>query len=196
MEYQPNDEELIYMIRENDEEAWKIIMNKYEPLLNYLAFYYQKNYTNQTSTDKEELIQEMRIAIYKSATSYQSQTNTKFFSYLFKSLKNACSVYCTKQAKNKYNEYLVEDTLKYEKPNDINNDTHKIYNDLYLDQKLLEFSLTLKTLDASIFLLKMSSFTYKEISKLLDINLKKVDNSIFRTKQKLRKFLQDTKEKS
>ena len=48
MQYQTNDEELIYMIRENDEEAWKIMMEKYEPLLKYLAFYYQITYGAKT----------------------------------------------------------------------------------------------------------------------------------------------------
>ena len=63
MEYQTNDEELIYMVRENDEEAWKIIMEKYEPLLKYLAFYYQKTYGVKASIDHEDLLQEMRLTL-------------------------------------------------------------------------------------------------------------------------------------
>ena len=152
MQYQTNDEELIYMVRENDEEAWKIIMEKYEPLLKYLAFYYQKTYGVKASIDHEDLLQEMRLTLYKAIRMYKTDENNRFYPYLSAALKNTC-------------------------------------NDYYLTEILKDFNIKLNAQDSAIFLLKLSSMTYQDIAKILDINTKKVDNSIFRTKQKLKKYL-------
>ena len=63
------------------------------------------------------------------------------------------------------------------------------YYDYYLTEILKDFNTKLNAQDSAIFLLKLSSMTYQDIAKILDINTKKVDNSIFRTKQKLKKYL-------
>ena len=54
------------------------------------------------------------------------------------------------------------------------------------------FSLDLEFIDSCVFELRISNFSYKEISKLLDISLKQVDNSLLKTRKKLEKFLRNS----
>ena len=188
MQYQTNDEELIYMIRENDEEAWKIMMEKYEPLLQYLAFYYQKTYGATTSIDYEDLLQEMRITLYKTIKIYKTDKNNRFYPYLSTSLKNTCNDYYKRRYKRYQKELLVSDISKYELCED-QDPLLSTYYDYYITELLKEFNNQLNAEDSAIFLLKLSSMKYQDIAKILDINTKKVDNSIFKTKQKLKKYL-------
>ena len=188
MKYQINDEELIYMIRENDEEAWNIIMEKYEPLLKYLAFYYQKTYGVKTSIDYEDLLQEMRFTLYKTIRLYKTDENNRFYPYLSTSLKNTCNDYYNRRYKRYQKEFLVADIGKYELNEELD-PLLKTYCDHYIVEKLQEFNNKLKSEDSAIFLLRLSSMTYQDISIILGIDAKKVDNSIFKTKQKLKKYL-------
>ena len=188
MQYQTNDEELIYMIRENDEEAWKIMMEKYEPLLKYLAFYYQKTYGAKTSIDYEDLLQEMRITLYKTIKIYKTDKNNRFYPYLSTSLKNTCNDYYKRRYTRYQKELLVSDISKYELCED-QDPLLSTYYDYYITELLKEFNNQLNAEDSAIFLLKLSSMKYQDIAKILDINTKKVDNSIFKTKQKLKKYL-------
>jgi RNA polymerase sigma factor (sigma-70 family) len=188
MQYQTNDEELIYMVRENDEEAWKIIMEKYEPLLKYLAFYYQKTYGVKASIDHEDLLQEMRLTLYKAIRMYKTDENNRFYPYLSASLKNTCNDYYKRRYKRYQKEFLVADISKYELCEE-QDPLLSTYYDYYLTELLKDFNTKLNAQDSAIFLLKLSSMAYQDIAKILDINTKKVDNSIFRTKQKLKKYL-------
>ena len=188
MQYQTNDEELIYMIRENDEEAWKIMMEKYEPLLKYLAKKNKKTYGAKTSIDYEDLLQEMRITLYKTIKIYKTDKNNRFYPYLSTSLKNTCNDYYKRRYKRYQKELLVSDISKYELCED-QDPLLSTYYDYYITELLKEFNNQLNAEDSAIFLLKLSSMKYQDIAKILDINTKKVDNSIFKTKQKLKKYL-------
>lgn len=189
MNYELNDNELIYMIRENNEEAWDLMMKKYEPLLNKLAFYYEKTYKKHETTDIEDLLQELKITFFKSVNCYKSEYDVKFFTYLFSALKNTCQTFYTKASyKNQSNELLTEDILKYE-TTQIKDEMFLSIYDNQLNTKLQDFNLELDSFDSCVFLLKLASFTYEEIAILLNTNKKKVDNSIYKTRRKLKQYL-------
>ena len=53
--------------------------------------------------------------------------------------------------------------------------------------KVIEFKHSLNYLDSWILELRLNGFMYKEIAMLLDIDKKKVDNSLLKTRKKLEK---------
>lgn len=156
--------------------------------LKYLAFYYQKTYGVKTSIDYEDLLQEMRFTLYKTIRLYKTDENNRFYPYLSTSLKNTCNDYYNRRYKRYQKEFLVADIGKYELNEELD-PLLKTYYDHYIVEKLQEFNNKLKSEDSAIFLLRLSSMTYQDISIILGIDAKKVDNSIFKTKQKLKKYL-------
>ena len=56
-------------------------------------------------------------------------------------------------------------------------------------EKIINFKNELNDTDAMIFELKLNSFSYREISILLDIDFKKVDNRLCLIRKKLKKYL-------
>ena len=130
----------------------------------------------------------MRITLYKTIKIYKTDKNNRFYPYLSTSLKNTCNDYYKRRYKRYQKELLVSDISKYELCED-QDPLLSTYYDYYITELLKEFNNQLNAEDSAIFLLKLSSMKYQDIAKILDINTKKVDNSIFKTKQKLKKYL-------
>lgn len=181
------DNELIYMIKE-DERALSILIEKYEPLYRNLSFsFLQKNYN--IGIDIEDLIQQCRITTCYALDSFDCNNNTKFFSYLIICLKRAINNYARVYIKNinvSYYNYEYLDRLSS------GEDVFESVLENDIVKSIRNFSFSLKFLDSCILELRMNNFSYKEIAKLLDINPKKVDNSLLKTRKKMEKFLSFT----
>ena len=80
---------------------------------------------------------------------------------------------------------MLEDTLfddKYLVEN--------ISNDIYFKKVLYDFKYELSDVQSQIYELRLNSFSNKEISILLDLTYKRVDNCIRLTKEKFKKYIQ------
>lgn len=179
-----SDNELIYMIKE-DESALSTLIKKYEPLYRKLSFSFLQKYDN-VGIDIDDLIQQCRIATCYALECYNSNKDVKFFSYL---------VVCLNRAIRNYARYFVKDSnVSYYSYDFLNNlSTKEDVYDSILEIDILDtikkFTLNLKFVDSCIFELRMNNFSYSEIAKLLDIKVKKVDNSLLRSRKKLEKIL-------
>ena len=71
-----NDYELVYLVREQNEEALHIIIEKYSPLIGKIASsYYGIGY------DYQDFFQEGRMAFIKAIYSFDENSNYSFYSY-------------------------------------------------------------------------------------------------------------------
>ena len=91
---QYNDNELIYMIKE-DEEALNFLIEKYEPLFRSLSYSFAKKYSYR-GIEVEDLVQQCRITLCKVVDRYDYNREVLFYSYLLVCLKGAILKYCRK----------------------------------------------------------------------------------------------------
>ncbi len=183
-----NDYELIYLVSESNENAFDILFKKYEPLIKNIVNHYFYMFQN-SSIVKDELEQEGRIGLYKAIKKYDSQKNILFYTFALycikKQILNFYVFHFRKKNEILNNCLLLDDSLAL-----IDQDTpeDKIKNNEFSDF-IINFKNDLDFLEANIFELKYNSFSYKDIAKILDIEVKTVDNKLVKIKIKLKKYM-------
>jgi len=168
-----NDYELIDMIRENDEDSYHFLFQKYAPIIKRIAIDYYKSYSSY-GYELDDFIQEGYVAFQKALIKYNPSKDTLFYTFVVLCLHRKISSFCSKiscDKKNISNSYFVplEDTflsdgINYEEDFFTRLDFyHSIWDIVYNS-----------SLDGiSIFELRWNHFGFDEISKLLDIPIRK-----------------------
>lgn len=185
-----NDYELIYMIRENDEEKEKILLDKYCPVIASLAYKYYKRNSN-IGYDYEDFYQEALFSFYHALSNYNNEKEVLFYTFVTICMERSLCSFSKKissKKRNVYNNYINIDEIDYlieDKDKNIEvinqfTEVEKIYKKTIYSSKMLI---------GAILELKYNGFTYKEISILLDIPISSIEFKIRRTKQLLRKEL-------
>lgn len=193
-----NDYELVYMIKESDENALNILYSKYQPLIIAISSKFIQ-YAGRIGLDYDDLIQTGNIGLLEAIKSYKDVNNNSFFSFcnlcikrriineinknntLRRNVLNECISY------DEYsdNDFSLLDILSDE--NAINPET--LVKESYFFDEIIQFKHSLKWEYSLIFELRCNSFTYREISVLLDVSIKKVDNVMIGIKKKLKEWL-------
>ena len=185
-----NDNELIYMVRENDEISTNILVNKYYPIILNISNEYYKKY-NGYIYDFDDFYQEGLVSFYKALSTYNNTKDVLFYTYVVFCIKRSLSSFgkLVNKKKNKDEnidinelEYAIEDV----KTNPINRDSYIELENIVRD---VIFSLPLES--GSILELKTNGFTYKEIGKLLDIPISSVEFKSRRARKMLRNRVMD-----
>ena len=96
-----NDYEIMYRIRESDEEALNIMFAKYEPLIRNLA---NKHYeqAKMYGADMNDLLQEGRIALNRALSSYKDDNNVTFYTYAVVCIQRHFVTYCRNIGNSKH----------------------------------------------------------------------------------------------
>lgn len=185
-----NDNELIYMVRENDEISTNILLNKYYPIILNISNEYYKKY-NGYIYDFDDFYQEGLVSFYKALSTYNNTKDVLFYTYVVFCIRRSLSSFgkLVNKKKNKDEnidinelEYAIEDV----KTNPINRDSYIELENIVRD---VIFSLPLES--GSILELKTNGFTYKEIGKLLDIPISSVEFKSRRARKMLRNRVMD-----
>lgn len=190
MDYK-NDYEIIYMIKENDDNARNIMFEKYMPIVKSIASNYYLAYLNK-GADYEDFLQEGMIALNKAINSYNENGGSLFYTYASLCLNRHLITYCRNLSCQKH----------YSLNTSVRDDTDFLYNDFknyvdeYIDEKISQIEFTsIKNMFSlelsSVLELRYNGFCYWEISQLLDIPISKVDSSL----SKIRRSLHSKKEK-
>lgn len=192
-----NDYEIHYLIKENNEEAYELMFNKYKPLIDKLAtIYYQKYFSY--AVEYEDLIQEGQIALLNAVDNFDEGNGALFYTFALLFIKRAMEKYIREISRYKHqvlnqatslskelnsDGFLVEDYIYEEK--DL---TDKEVYDRFNAKRIINFKYNLSQRQAQVFELRMNNFSNQEIAQLLDINYKAVDNSIRVIKEKFEKY--------
>ena len=180
-----NDYEVVYMVRENDEEAREIIFNKYIPIVKRIAFNYL-SLAKAIKVEFDDLVQEGVSGLNHAIDSFDENSGTLFYTFVCVCVERKMITYCRKMGGNKnyyFNTALSEDFCYSIKDNRT--------PDFYLEQELLEADFAVyknyfDISDSSVFELRYNGFSYKEISRLLDIPLSSIDARLCRIRRILR----------
>ncbi len=182
-----NDYELVYMIKE-DEDMLPVLIKKYEPLFWKLSHSFIKSYEHK-GLDIEDLIQQCRITLCYAIDKYNSSNDVLFYSYLLVCLRRGIINYARSYIKKPdcYNYMDIENYENLEVFKD-DLDASSMYINYEFELHTINFKNTLDSLDAQIFELRYNNFSYKDIASLLEINKKKVDNSLLKVRKKMEKY--------
>ena len=72
-----NDNELIYLIRENDDDSLDILFKKYRPIIISLCNYYYSRIKDR-GADYNDLVQEANISLYQAYLKYDDRIGVIF----------------------------------------------------------------------------------------------------------------------
>ena len=185
MEY--SDFELVYMVRES-EEVFDYMIKKYEPLYIKLSKSLISKFPNK-GLDIEDLLQQCRITMCYALERFDPRNDVLFYSYMLVCIKRAIMNYARPYL-NKPDCYNYMDIEGYDNMDEFidNFDVEDIVDRDSLYKELISFKHTLEPLESWIFELKCNGFSYKEISNLLELNIKKVDNSLLKIRKKMEKY--------
>ena len=191
-----NDNEVLYMVEENDEYAKEILFQKYRPLIEK----YAKKYLEHDKTCGLELndyIQEGYYALFYAYKNYNKYRNNTFFTYLnlcIKSkMKNLHIGHTTVRNSVLNNSISLSSRVTYEEDTEIIDlipDDKAILPDVEYDynerhNRLKNILLDLPIDQSCILELYYNGFSQKDIARLLDINYRKVGQTLDKIKKKL-----------
>jgi len=194
-----DDDKLVNLTRKNIRQAEKTLIKRYQYLVQIKAssYYFPDG-------DKNDVIQEGMIGLYKAIRDYKIDNETSF-----KSFAGICIVRNIISALKKANRQKykpLNSSMSLNKPlykNESNRNLLDIFEnkknndnpqDLFLDkQKFLVLNSYIKEsfsqLEYDVFLEFRKNKSYQEIANTLDIKIKSVDNTIQRIRSKIRNFL-------
>ena len=187
-----NDYELIYRIRENnDEEAINDLILKYEPLVAKLAKKYCIN-DFCLGVDINDFIQEGRIAVVKALRTFDLENEILFYTYVSVCVNRHLITYYRSLVNSKHNplNFSVSDDI-FACLSDNSFEPYAILNSKYDSLELMNSVHSLQLIDGSVFELRYNGFSYREISELLDMSV----SSVARHLCKIKKSLQGIKDK-
>lgn len=185
-----NDNELIYYIKEGNSDDAKILYEKYYP---YIKSYSSKMATIYKKTGLEEcdLHQEGMIGLMNAIDTFDEYKDNKFFTYAKSCIEKKIISAVVMASRNKHktlnDSVLIDDSnislfttqSSYEKLIE-SEDESKLFNKI--KNVLTDF-------EDQVFQLRLSGVNNLEICSLLDIELKTIDNTLYRIRKKIRKLL-------
>lgn len=191
-----NDNELYYLVSENNEDAKDMFFEKYDNIIRMKCAKY-KNFVESKGFEFNDLFQEGRLGLTQAINDYNDQKNVKFYTFANLCIDRQIATFLKHITRDKNK--ILNDSISLDS---YTNSVGKPIIELILDDKNIDpeesfiemeeqeelFSKIEKTLtntENDVLNLRLQGFTYKEIAQLLNITEKAVDGSISRIKTKL-----------
>lgn len=170
--------QLIALAQNGDVEATDKVLDAYRPLAKNVArSYYLKG------ADKEDVLQIATIGLFRAVQTYRFDCNTSFKTYATNCMRNLLLDEIRKSKPNEVEPLAIddfEDALPTDTPENAFIEKEKSED---LEHMLADI---LKPMEADVLKLYMESLSYEEIALQLGIERKKVDNTLYAVKKKLR----------
>lgn len=195
------DDELIKFFRNGDELALDILFKNYKGFIYYICNkYYLKD------GEKEDLFQEATIGFFEAVRDYQPSCGKKFRNFAFLCVTRELDS-CIKKSNRKKHQILndaipIYSFSEYEEerlgitPNiycdKVLEDTSQNPEEMIIEKEsirelLKKINAMLSDLERQVLKLRIKGLSYKEITKILNLQTKAVDNAIQRIRKKIDK---------
>lgn len=196
MNYDDNDFELLYMIKEENEEAKELFYQKYRPLVESKAKKYYEFVKNK-GYELNDLIQEGMIGLSNAINDFSDEKDSRFGAFAKVCIDRQLINFV--RAINRQKHQVLNTSLSIDAGitptgrtlldvlNDDSNPNPEQSFILLEEQKELKESIKqyLTDKEKEVFDLRFEGFTYQEIASLLNMTPKAVDGTISRIKQKI-----------
>ena len=173
-----NDNELIYLIRENDDDSLDILFKKYRPIIISLCNYYYSRIKDR-GADYNDLVQEANISLYQAYLKYDDKLGVIFYTFACSCIRNRLSSYTRTFFNQKNN--IINTSISYD---DSLFGTYSNYYDMEYDFVTNKNKLSFD--QSIVYELNINGFSYKEISILLDIPISTVSGRLCKIRMILR----------
>lgn len=197
MEY--SDTQLLELICESSEEAKEEIYEKYK----YIIDIYMKKYfkiSKMLKMDKNDLHQEGLVGFADAIKSYRDEKEAGLATFISLCVERRMQTALLKANRIKsqiFNEavsldYIYNSTTTLKdvlSDNNENNPLEKMTRNESFQELLKEIKQVLSDKEYEVFHLKISGLNNREIALLINKNLKQVDNTMTRLKNKIKKIL-------
>lgn len=196
-----NDNELIFYVSENNEMAEDILYEKYRPLIVNQAFNLYKT-SKYNGVDVNDLIQVGFYGFNKAVNYYNDNMEVTFYTFARLCIKRRMYTFINNSNRVKHDylnsafrfEYSVDNSnvLSFNSSssywlNDYAYEPEKVFvNKERLEEVVTFIKYNFTPLEKEVFQLNLNGFSYNEISNLLSITCKSVDNTLQRIKEKLK----------
>jgi RNA polymerase sporulation-specific sigma factor len=197
-----NDEQLISMVHEASDDAKDILFEKYK----YIIDIELKKYSSMARVlgyDYNDLYQDALVGFSDALVSYRNDKHAALSSFITLCVDRKLQVSIKKagRLKNK----LLNDSLSLEHVYDAytsplmdllsDNKKNDPLENIVKDEKLAELVSSIKSvlsdMEYEVYSLMVNGLKYDEIATLLNKDLKQVDNTIQRVKNKIKKILDE-----
>ncbi len=197
-----NDEQLISMVHEASDDAKDILFEKYK----YIIDIELKKYSSMARVlgyDYNDLYQDALVGFSDALVSYRNDKHAALASFITLCVDRKLQVSIKKagRLKNK----LLNDSLSLEHVYDAytsplmdllsDNKKNDPLENIVKDEKLAELVSSIKNvlsdMEYEVYSLMVNGLKYDEIATLLNKDLKQVDNTIQRVKNKIKKILDE-----
>jgi len=195
---QISDHELMYLVRENDEDAWNMIFKKYERLI-YMIMHKHMHVINTLRVDREDVFQEGNLGLYDAILNYQDhlcmplypfakvcierRIQSLFRKYSSQSAQILRTALSLDQAINEEDHMYLCDVIP--SPPSLK-EPHRYVNTLFLNEKIHHVLTSCTCLEREIFNYRMQGYPYQWIAKTCNIKSKTIDNTMSKIKKALR----------
>jgi len=195
-----NDYELIYLIREGNEDANDILYKKYKPVIELKAKKYYRSALNR-GLDYNDLVQEGMIGLSEALRDFNNFKDVKLSTFASLCIERQISTALTKAGRKKH--MVLNESISYDFAGD--NDDKPLLDYLAEEREgnPLEYFVDkegrsetfekirnqLTDFEYQVLELKINNFNYNEIAVILDKTPKSIDNAIQRIKRKARVIL-------
>lgn len=195
-----NDQELIIMLHESSDEAKDILFEKYK----YIIDIEMRKYSSMARSlgyDYNDLYQDALVGFSDALNSYRDDKHAALASFITLCVDRKLQVSIKKagRLKNKLlNESLslehIYDAYKFPlmdmlSDNKENDPLENILKEEKLQELINSIKSCLSDSEYEVFSLMINGLKYDEIATLLNKNLKQIDNTIQRVKNKIKKIL-------
>lgn len=172
------DDELLYLIRCNNQEAKDCLINRYKNrIFGIINGYVKRTYIN--GLDYEDLFHECFIVFLKCLELFDENYN--FYMYVENAINNQLHKIIKKEKLNQ--EILSLEETFYENDcyhQDVINDSSTIYKEKEIKEKLITY---LDEINKQIVDLKLKGYSYLEIAKMLKLNKKAIYKRVKQIKE-------------
>ncbi len=192
------DEDLVERVRGGDDQALELLIHKYRNFVRAKARSYFL-----IGADKEDIIQEGMIGLYKSIRDFRDDKLTSFKAFaelcitrqIITAIKTA-----TRQKHIPLNSYVSLDKPMYDEDSDrtlldvvcaarVSDPEELVIHQEEFDDIEGKMSELLSDLERQVLMLYLDGRSYQEIAVDLDRHVKSIDNALQRVKRKLEKYL-------
>lgn len=176
-----NEKDLILRIKENDTEAFAVIVEKYKKSIFNICYHYLGNYH-----DADDASQEVFVKVFKSINSFRFASS--FSTYITRIAINTCNDYFKKNKKKEKNINIDDESVPY--ISDIKNAPEEDY-ELKERQKIVRTAISRlnKRHRQMIILRDLNGYSYEEIAKTLGISQGTVKSRISRARLALKEII-------
>lgn len=183
-----NDYELVYMVRENDDDSKSILFKKYNPVIISIANEFYERYKN-FGYDYDDFYQEALVSFQKAIIAYDENKDILLYTFINMCIRRNLQSFCRNISTNKKNILMSSyvDIADYDIPDDKSN-IEDTFNYMAFSDICKGAIYDLPSDVGTVMELKINGFNYREIATLLDVPSSTVEFKIRKGKRILKRY--------